>query len=235
MPVTIGVQGKRCRGKCLRARAIRAATLGPCYGFWPTLFWGATAIAVPTALAAFWYQFVLRADPALNDAMWIVANLGTVIVVAGAIRFKGWNIVDYFGLTVPTRLHVLLGITSATCLLLVQLAIGNSTKSWFVSPVTNLEPVYLLSILVVAPVTEELLMRGFMYTGFARSVIGSSGAILLLAVLFSFLHVTPDFWHFCSGLLYGWLRWRTSSVTVPILAHAAKNLGILIFAMHGFI
>jgi membrane protease YdiL (CAAX protease family) len=233
--VISGIQERRYIRQRLRARANGVAKFDPPYGFWATFIWGAVAIVVPGAIAAFWYQFVLRADPSLYDGMWMAGSLGGVVVVAAAVRLRSWDFLDYLRLNVPGWRDVLLGIASAIGFLIVEFTFGHFTKPLFISPPVNLQLMHLLSILIVAPVAEELLMRGFMYHGFARSVMGAAGAILLLAVIFAVLHEGAYIWHFGSGLMLGWLRWRTNSVTVPVLAHATMNFGRLILAMQGYV
>jgi membrane protease YdiL (CAAX protease family) len=233
--VISNIQEERCASQRLPALTIGVETLGPPYGFWTTFMWGALAIVVPNAIAVFWYQFMLRADPSLYEAMGTVGSLGGILVVAVAIRLKNWSFLDYLRLNVPSWRAVLLGLAIAIGLLLVKFTFGQFSKPLFTWHPVDLQPMHLLAILVVAPVAEELLMRGFMYSGIARSVIGAAGAIVFLAVIFAALHEGAYIWHFGSGLMLGWLRWRTNSVTVPILAHATMNFGNLIIEMQGYV
>ena len=213
---------------------VTPAENGEAYGFWGTLIWGSVAIFAPAAIVAFCYQYFLHGDPALNRPMYMLASLGSIAVMAGALRLKHWNILGYVRLTIPRPDEVLLAVASPAALLVLQLVIANLTGRLFRMPVPDFTLAFLLSILVVSPLAEEVVLRGFMYPGLARSVIEPWGAILLLAMVFAVLHEGPPFSHFCSGLLYGWLRWRTGSVSVPILAHAASNFGVLLVGLQGY-
>jgi membrane protease YdiL (CAAX protease family) len=77
-----------------------------------------------------------------------------------------------------------------------------------------------------APLSEELLFRGFLLSALTRPL-GFWGAALLANAPWTALH-----WGYSSvgltqvfviGLFFSWLLWRTGSLRVPILCHAAFN------------
>jgi membrane protease YdiL (CAAX protease family) len=207
----------------------------PPYGSWATLIWGALALLAPPPIAALCYHYFLQGDPALSEPMLMLAKIGSVVVVASALRLKGWNIVDYLRLTVPFPREILLAIAVAIFFLVLQLVTAALTGGWFRTVVLDYVPTsFVLSILVIGPLAEEIVHRGFMYPGLARSAIEPWGAVVLLAILFAVQHEARPFSHFASGLLYGWLRWYTGSVTTPILAHAAINAGLLLISLQGY-
>jgi membrane protease YdiL (CAAX protease family) len=207
----------------------------PPYGSWATLIWGALAVLAPPPIAALCYHYFLQGDPALSEPMLMLAKIGSVVVVASALRLKGWNIVDYLRLTVPFPREILLAIAVAIFFLVLQFVTAALTGGWFRTVVLDYVPTsFVLSILVIGPLAEEIVHRGFMYPGLARSAIEPWGAVVLLAILFAVQHEARPFSHFASGLLYGWLRWYTGSVTTPILAHAAINAGLLLISLQGY-
>jgi membrane protease YdiL (CAAX protease family) len=82
-----------------------------------------------------------------------------------------------------------------------------------------------IGIVLLAPVAEELLLRGVVF-GALRNRFGPSLAIVLSAALFSVLHVA---WAvmpiiFMLGLVFGWLRQRSGSVWPSVLLHGLNNL-----------
>lgn len=82
----------------------------------------------------------------------------------------------------------------------------------------------ILSICLLGPVLEEMLFRGAVLKhllGCYRPVT----AILLSALLFGLFHVNPAqvVAATCSGLLLGWLYWRTDSLWPSILVHVVNN------------
>lgn len=87
-------------------------------------------------------------------------------------------------------------------------------------------------MVIVAPVTEELLFRGIILRGLL-SRYRPAVAVVLTSVLFTALHVNP--WQsvsaFWLGILFGWVFLRTGLVWLCVLAHAMANGLVIIFAL----
>ena len=85
-----------------------------------------------------------------------------------------------------------------------------------------------LAIIVAAPVGEELLFRGFLFRGFIQEPRDAVPGILVIALIWSILHVQYDWFGatqvFAIGTLFGFVRWRTGSTTLAILLHMLLNL-----------
>jgi uncharacterized protein len=86
----------------------------------------------------------------------------------------------------------------------------------------------ILLLVIIAPVTEELLFRGIILRGLL-SRHRPAVAVVLSAFLFAALHCNP--WQFLSasffGMALGWFYLRTGSLGLCVLAHAFVNgLGI---------
>jgi membrane protease YdiL (CAAX protease family) len=83
----------------------------------------------------------------------------------------------------------------------------------------------LIALVVIAPITEELLFRGLILRGFLARY-RTSTAILVSSILFALVHVNP--YQFCTAFLMGvflaWLFLRTRSLWPCIIAHALFNL-----------
>jgi len=89
-------------------------------------------------------------------------------------------------------------------------------------------PLLWFAFVLVAPVTEELFIRGFLFRGIERSRLGPAGAILLSSLAWAALHTQYDL---CSmtviclgGLLLGFARLRSRSVYPAIAMHLVQNL-----------
>ncbi len=80
---------------------------------------------------------------------------------------------------------------------------------------------------IAAPLSEELLFRGFLQSALARTRIGFWWAALITTVLWTTLHAGYSavglFEVFLIGLFFSWLLWRTGSLWVPIFCHAVYN------------
>jgi len=78
---------------------------------------------------------------------------------------------------------------------------------------------------VVAPICEELVFRGFLF-GFLRSRCGAPLAALASSALFAVLHGysgTGLALVFVFGLVFAWIYQRSGSLLPGIVAHAAFN------------
>ena len=89
---------------------------------------------------------------------------------------------------------------------------------------------WVLALLVVgigAPLSEELLFRGFLLSSLARSRIGFWPGALITTGLWTALHAgysTAGIAEvFLIGMFFSWLLWRTGSLRVPIFCHALYN------------
>ena len=78
-----------------------------------------------------------------------------------------------------------------------------------------------------APLSEELLFRGFLLSALAQSRLGFWGAAVVSSGIWTSLHAGYSaagiFEVFMVGLFFSWLLWRTGSLRVPIFCHAVYN------------
>lgn len=94
---------------------------------------------------------------------------------------------------------------------LMEEALGNNVYS-------------VLTAVVAAPILEELLMRGIVLDGFLKRY-SPSKSIVWSAVIFGVFHMNP--WQavagIATGLILGWLYWKTRSLWLCMLLHAFNN------------
>jgi hypothetical protein len=85
---------------------------------------------------------------------------------------------------------------------------------------------------VLAPIVEELIFRGVIFSGFQR-IYPAYLAIFFSALLFGLFHLNP--WQlgptFLLGLLLGYVRLRTGSLLATIFTHALHN-GMIFFTVY---
>lgn len=96
-------------------------------------------------------------------------------------------------------------------------------------------PMFLVGLLVIgvgAPLSEEFLFRGFLFSGLAGSRLGVRGAALVTTLLWTAMHagyaVTGLLEIFAVGLIFAWLLWKTGSLRVTLLCHAIYNALIML-------
>ena len=78
-----------------------------------------------------------------------------------------------------------------------------------------------------APLSEELLFRGFLLSALAQTRLGFWGAAMMATALWTSLHVGYSLIGILEvlliGLFFSWLLWRTGSLRVAIFCHALYN------------
>jgi len=86
----------------------------------------------------------------------------------------------------------------------------------------------LVAFCIAAPVSEEFLVRGFLYRGWSESLLRPVGAIVLSSLVWTAMHLQYDWFFFgeifSMGLLFGYMRYRTGSIWVTVVMHALNNL-----------
>jgi membrane protease YdiL (CAAX protease family) len=90
----------------------------------------------------------------------------------------------------------------------------------------------ILRVVILAPIVEELIFRGVIFSGFQR-IYPSFLAIFFSALLFALFHLNP--WQliptFLLGLVLGFVRHRTGSLLAAIFTHALHN-GMVFLAVY---
>jgi len=136
---------------------------------------------------------------------------------------QGWGVVPVA--LIP--LFVITGLWTAALLLLNPTAIYQDLRPfqdlmrgdvlWIILPV----------ICLGAPVSEELLFRGFIFSGLAKTRLGFSGTAILTTVLWTALHAGYSAFGLVEvlaiGLYFSWLLIRTGSLWVTIVCHSLYN------------
>ncbi|BCJ91390.1 hypothetical protein IZ6_21250 [Terrihabitans soli] len=84
----------------------------------------------------------------------------------------------------------------------------------------------IIAAVIGAPLAEELVFRGFVFTA-VRERWGFAWALVLSSVLFAAMHFEPTGLYALivlpSAFLLGWLREKTGGIYAPILIHAVFN------------
>ena len=84
----------------------------------------------------------------------------------------------------------------------------------------------LILVGIGAPLSEELLCRGFLFSALAKSRLGILGASIVTSLIFAVVHpysVVAVLQVFIIGMMFSWMLVRTGSLRVPILCHSVFN------------
>jgi uncharacterized protein len=171
----------------------------------------------------------------------IAGILGAFVVVGLVVLFirlrKGMPILGYLGLkgiSLKTAL-VSLGVALALIAITDGLSYVLGRPIYPQSNVdiyrTSVWPVLLwIVIIIIGPISEEIVFRGFLFEGFRKSHMGIVLTIILTSLAWTLLHLGGDYdlyylsSIFVSGLLMGFMRVKTRSIWSPLLMHSFANL-----------
>lgn len=91
----------------------------------------------------------------------------------------------------------------------------------------------LLTVIILAPVLEEIICRGIILKGLLNNY-KPWNAILVSSAIFGIMHLNP--WQFIGafgiGLINGWVFWKTKNIILPILIHLTNNLFFTLFGIY---
>jgi membrane protease YdiL (CAAX protease family) len=183
-----------------------------------------------------------------NVLMWWALILGPIVL---SLWFRGFKFGSVFGLDrMPVRRSLLLGIALLVAALPMVFAVdyiastllkvNTTTDTQEVirifehsSTVAQRVPIILLAV-VVAPVTEELAFRGYLY-GVIKRYLGAIPALVLSGILFALIHLNlPSFFPLLVLASAFALAYELSgSLLVPMTMHALFNAFSLILVLFG--
>jgi len=90
-----------------------------------------------------------------------------------------------------------------------------------------------IGIVILAPISEELMFRGLLFWRIKNSRLKTIGAIIIPAILFLAIHIQYSELLtlgiiFIDGLFYGLARHVSKSVVLAIILHSLSNLGAVL-------
>jgi uncharacterized protein len=218
------------------------------WGYWATFGWALLAFVVGQFVALailMWLRLgdlesVLTKpfDGAMITLFVAIANPLMIAVLALAVRLKRARQADYFALVMPRLRDFAIGLVCLVVLVVVSdlllyisgrdLVTPFQLQSYASATAEGWLPALLAAAILVAPAGEEIMFRGFLFRGWARSDRGAWAAIVVISLLWAALHIQYD-WAgvlqiFVIGLFLGWMRWRSGSIVLTFVLHALFNL-----------
>lgn len=171
------------------------------------------------------------------------ALLMPLVLFASHFKHQPWRETLAFnrvsGKTVATWVGLLGVFLAVESLLNLLLPIEPGAFLETISDTDNL-PLALVLVLL-APVLEEMIFRGYLYKAWRTTRLGASGTILITSAIFALIHMGQYHWVFTVylfvfALLLGAAREKTGSLWVPIIMHAINNLLAAILVVYlGFL
>lgn len=215
----------------------RAATFG--LGLIAMLIGQMAALVV----LSFWYE---RGLAALTNVASDGVAVSLIILISTPVqvgllmlmaRQTGAAPADYLGFKLPRRGEVVLGVLAMIAVIIVGNAItrllGQDTVTGFQYDIYRTAraagwlPWLWIAVVVVTPIGEETLFRGFLFRGWHREPRDVWIAIVAIALLWAFSHLQYDLFViaqvFVVGVILGWFRWASGSTLLTILLHGLVN------------
>ena len=218
--------------------------------FWGTLVWGiviaimffASQAIGALIVVAFRYGFDLKRlhewvkDGDVLAASAIGGAVGCIGAIVCAIRLKkGAAIAEYLRLK-RIKLRIFFKWLGIFVIFLIASDLLDyyfphpADSDFMVDAYKTADPLWVLwfAVIVAAPLSEEILFRGFLFRGFETSFLGPIGAIIVTASAWALLHLQYDAYAmgiiFALGLLFGAARRDSDSLLLPLTFHILQNL-----------
>jgi membrane protease YdiL (CAAX protease family) len=222
------------------------------WGYRATLIWllltAGVSVVVSTAVLSYFSRASLErsADPLTNGPLLaqitLVSTIVQVAMTALAARLAGWRATEYLGWAVPgagialvataiTAVFVL-GYDALTYFLHRDVVTSFQTEAYRSAQTAGKVPQLWLSFVILAPLGEELLFRGFLFRGWVQTSRDVVPGIAFISALWAVIHVQYDWFGmlqiFLIGLILGWARWRSGSTLLTFLLHGLINAWAMI-------
>jgi CAAX protease family protein len=218
------------------------------WGYWATLGWAILAFlagqfvgsgALLWQRSGAWSSLLETPYDGIAVTLFIaISNPITIGVIMLAVWLAHTSQADYLALKWPGKRDVILGLIGlvvliAVCDALLYLSGRDLVTQFQLQSYTTaaaegwLLPMWLGAI-VIAPAGEEVMFRGFLFRGWARTERTVWPAVIVISVLWASLHVQYDWTGivqiFAIGLFLGFMRWRSGSTLLTFFLHALFNL-----------
>ncbi len=181
----------------------------------------------------------------------VLGSLAAVTILLLVCRARKLPLRETLGLYLPNisqaalygSIFVVLAICGEWALTRLQL---NDIEKWNFDLVTTITRI--IGACLLAPIAEELIFRGMLFTRISKTRLGVVGAIVIPAIIFTAAHLNQEYIDsftatvthlgavslqgasflvlgqmLVDGLFYGWVRHRTNSTILTIALHAAGN------------
>ena len=187
-----------------------------------------------------------NSDSALDgneSIVFIIGGIVFLLVPIFYVKVRDYNAIQLFRLHVPHREILLLSLPLGLSLGVLTDEIDRIVQIFLPTPEIFLQ--YLDSLkadssldwillifgaVVIASVSEEILFRGFLQVSLERKG-DMTRAVILSSVTWTIIHVNP-YWAiqiFITGVIIGFLAWRTNSVFPSMIVHGTNNFLSLLF------
>lgn len=198
---------------------------------------------VALAALVWWYGLPISKLPELGAdgvAVAIIIFVSTPIELALLAVFAqraGASASEYLAWRLPRRADLIIGVFATVGFIvlanLVSWLAGRNLITSFQNDIYTTAaahgwlPILWLAVVIVTPIGEESLFRGFLFQGWFHEPKDAWLAIVLTSAVFALMHVQYDWFVigqvFGFGVLLGWMRWVSGSTLLTMALHAIIN------------
>ncbi|MCM1537992.1 MAG: CPBP family intramembrane metalloprotease [bacterium] len=212
-------------------------------------------LILSTAFMAFGAMYGIRDEDALVNfannnllGMTILSGVLTVIVLFFIFKFRKADIKKEWKLHCFKLTDIVLPVIAAFsysfiyALITYDVALENAvmirnSAAYYSSVCRGLGFVFMMiNLLVIAPVSEEIALRGIVYTRVEKTT-NAAAAIMISSLLFGFMHIAAGgivliIGAILMGAVFGLIFYKTNSLFICFIAHSAANLPDFILFDH---
>ena len=168
----------------------------------------------------------------------IADNLTSILSMAALVSFIIWRMrvrnisLNELGSLDLNKKDLLYGCAFLVLFIIFEelymLALGIEMPEGFITFMLS-EPLILglISVIIIAPIAEEFIFRGFLYSQLSRTKLGPWGAVTLSSLLWTFIHFQYEALIlvvlFGFGIFLGYIRMAYNNLSLPIALHAINN------------
>jgi hypothetical protein len=179
-------------------------------------------------------QFILSDGTTVLSGLLVSGFLGTLLLLFLVRIRKGPPAREYLCLRLPAwkifAVWILITVLFDACSAALSYLLDYSAamEIWVELLQTDPPvPLVIVSVILMAPIFEEIFFRGFMFAGIKDSRLGAPGAIVITALTWSVIHFQYGLYMiatiFVLGIVLGMARLRTNSLYLTIAMHATVN------------
>jgi membrane protease YdiL (CAAX protease family) len=167
----------------------------------------------------------------LTSLIYYVLTMGITFVIIHRKRINRQETSNYdFGIG---SIKIILLLCFATAAILIgikfpivsQIPMPEYMQKIFLDDGSSTGVYSFITIVIAAPILEELIFRGIILNGLLKSY-SPLKSIIISSLLFGLVHLNP--WQFIGasigGILSGWVYFKTKKITLPIIIHMTNNL-----------
>jgi uncharacterized protein len=164
-----------------------------------------------------------------------VSAPAVILVLVWIVRMTRVPVADYLALKKPHWRDLLIGVIALAIIMAAASALATTlgkesppfiTDTFTTAAAEGMLPLLLVSFVILGPLQEELIFRGFLLRGMAPAI-GTWPAILVTAGVWAVSHGQYELFFigeiFALGVLFGWIRCRSGSTLVPFVLHLIVN------------